>query len=90
METKAFMEKAIRNCSRVQKEASLMFFRGLLNFQLHRFYDSMIDFSAAIELEEDSNPVYYLARGRALACMGILTEAMKDISVAVNLDETIQ
>jgi hypothetical protein len=34
--------------------------------------------------------VYYLARGRALACMGILTEAMKDISVAVNLDETIQ
>jgi tetratricopeptide (TPR) repeat protein len=67
-----------------------LFFRGLLNFQLHNFYESLGDFTAAIELEEESNPIYYLARGRAFACMGILTEAMKDISIAVNLDETLQ
>ena len=38
----------------------------------------------AIELEdEELNPVYYLARGKAFACMGLLTEAIKDVSVAV-------
>lgn len=32
METKIFMDKAISNCDKKQKEPSLYFFRGLLNF----------------------------------------------------------
>lgn len=32
LETKKFMDKAIANCCKNQKESSLYFFRGLLNF----------------------------------------------------------
>lgn len=31
----------------------------------------------------------YLARGRCFACMGVFIEAMKDLSVALNLDENL-
>jgi len=48
------------------------------------------DFNVAIEEEEEPTPSYYLARGRTYACLSILTEAMKDLSIALNLDETIQ
>lgn len=34
--------------------------------------------------------MFYLARGRTYACLSILTEAMKDLSIALNLDETLQ
>lgn len=34
--------------------------------------------------------MFYLARGRTYACMSIYTEAMKDLSIALNLDETLQ
>ena len=88
LETKRFMDQAIANCL-PQKEPSFYFFRGLLEYQMHNFYDSLKDFNEAINLETDSNAVHYLARGRAFACMGVLTEAMKDISIALNLDETL-
>jgi tetratricopeptide (TPR) repeat protein len=84
------MDKAIRNCNTNQKEPSLYFFRGLLNFHLHRFYDALQDFNVAIEEEEESTAYFFLARGRTYACLSILTEAMKDLSVALNLDETLQ
>jgi len=44
----------------------------------------------AIEEEEESTAYFFLARGRTYACLSILTEAMKDLSVALNLDETLQ
>ncbi len=33
--------------------------------------------------------MYYLARGRAYACLSIFTEAMKDISIALTLDDSL-
>ena len=90
LETKKFLDKAIQNCDAKQKEPSLYFFRGLLNFQMHRFYDALQDFNVAIEEEEESTAYFFLARGRCYACLSILTEAMKDLSIALNLDETIQ
>lgn len=89
LDTKVFMDQAISNCNK-NKEPSLYFFRGLLNFQLHLFYEALQDFNQAIETEEDPTASYYLARGRCYACLSILTEAMKDLSVALNLDETLQ
>lgn len=83
------MDRAIKNCNK-QKEPSLYFFRGLLNFQLHYFYDALSDFNQAIESEEDPTASYFLARGRCYACLSILTEAMKDLSIALNLDDTLQ
>lgn len=40
-ETKEFMTKAINNCCKKVKEPSLYFFRGLLNFQMHLFNESV-------------------------------------------------
>jgi hypothetical protein len=33
--------------------------------------------------------MYYMARGRSYACISMFNEAMKDISVALELDETL-
>lgn len=56
---------------------------------MHRFYDALQDFNTAIDEEEESTAYFFLARGRCYACLSILTEAMKDLSIALNLDETI-
>lgn len=90
METKLFVDKAIKNCGVRVNEPSLYFFRGLLNFHMHKFYDALADFNTAISLEEESTPSFFLARGRTYACLSILTEAMKDLSIALQLDETLQ
>ena len=90
LETKRFMDRAITNCCARAKESSLYFFRGLLNFQMYNFYDALGDFNQAIDCEEESSAHYFLARGRTYACLSILSEAMKDLSVALNLDETLQ
>jgi hypothetical protein len=56
---------------------------------MHQFYLALKDFSVAIEEEEEPTAAYYLARGRTYACLSILSEAMKDLSIAINLDETL-
>lgn len=56
---------------------------------MHHFYEALADFNKAIEIEEESSAHFFLARGRTYACLSILTEAMKDLSVALNLDETL-
>lgn len=86
METTSVLTKAILACP---NEPSLFFFRGLLYFQLHRFYESVQDLSRAINLEPEATPLFYLARGRAFACMSVLTEAVKDLSFALKLDESL-
>jgi tetratricopeptide (TPR) repeat protein len=53
------------------------------------FYEALKDFNVAIEEEEEPTASYYLARGRCYACLSILNEAMKDLSIALNLDETL-
>jgi len=83
------MENAVRCCNR-QKEPSLYFFRGLLKFHLHLFEDALEDFNIAIDEEEEPTATYYLARGRCYACLSILTEAMKDLSIALNIDDSLQ
>lgn len=56
---------------------------------MHNFYDALADFNNAIDVEEESTPMFYLARGRTYACLSILTEAMKDLSIALNLDDSL-
>jgi tetratricopeptide (TPR) repeat protein len=85
----AFMDSAIANCNLKVKVPSLYFFRGLLYFQLHLFYEALRDFNVAIDEEEEPTAAYYLARGRTYACLSILAEAMKDLTIALNLDETL-
>jgi tetratricopeptide (TPR) repeat protein len=54
------------------------------------FTEALVNFNAAIDEEEEPTAQYYLARGRTYSCLSILTEAMKDLSIALNLDETLQ
>ena len=84
------MDHAITNCNIKVKVPSLYFFRGLLYFQMHMFYEALQDFNVAIDEEEEPTAAYYMARGRAYACLSILSEAMKDLSISLNLDETLQ
>jgi len=57
---------------------------------MHYFYEALSDFNTAIDAEEESTPMFYLARGRTYACLSFLTEARKDLSKALRLDETLQ
>jgi len=88
LDTKLFIDKAILNCQPL-KEPSLYFFRGLLNCQLHKFYESICDLNEAIQNEEEPTPSYYMARGRSYACIGKFEEAIKDLSIAIEMDETL-
>jgi len=56
---------------------------------MHQFGEALKDINTAIEEEEEPTAAYYLARGRCYACLSILTEAMKDLSIALNLDESL-
>jgi len=71
------------------KDEQVLFLRGILNFALHRFYDSICDFERVIEKTDETNAVHYLARGRCYACLSILDESLKDLSIALELDETL-
>jgi tetratricopeptide (TPR) repeat protein len=82
-ETRQFVSKAINAISK--PDSSLLFFRGLLSYQLHNFAEAYEDFSAAIRKEQSA--MYYTARGRTLACLSLLEEAMDDLSTAIKLDE---
>jgi tetratricopeptide (TPR) repeat protein len=84
------LDVAIECCCKEQKQPSLYFFRGLLHYQLHNFYDALNDFNVAIQEEEEATGQFHLARGRCYACLSILDEAMKDLTIALELDETLQ
>jgi len=56
---------------------------------MHDFYSALSDFNVAIQEEEEATGQFHLARGRTYACLSILDEALKDLSVALELDETL-
>ena len=62
MQTKRFLDVAIACCCKEQKQPSLYFFRGLLHYQLHNFYDALNDFNIAIQEEEEEDCWFALSR----------------------------
>ena len=71
------------------KDESVLYLRGILNFSLHRFYDSICDFERVIEKTDETNAVYYLARGRCYACLSMFKEAITDLSIAININKDL-
>jgi tetratricopeptide (TPR) repeat protein len=53
-QTMKFLNVAIDCCCKEKKQPSLYFFRGLLNYQMHKFYDALNDFNVAIAEEEEA------------------------------------
>lgn len=54
---------------------------------MHNFYEALLDFEMAIDKDDEPGSNLYLARGRSFACLSMLNEAVKDYSIAINLDE---
>jgi tetratricopeptide (TPR) repeat protein len=71
------------------KDESVLYLRGILNFSLHRFYDAICDFERVIEKSDETNAVYYLARGRCYACLSMFKEAITDLSIAININKDL-
>lgn len=71
------------------KDYQVMYFRGILNFSLHYFYDAITDFETVIEKSEETSAKYYLARGRCYACLSMFKEAITDLSIAINLNKDL-
>lgn len=66
-----------------------MYFRGVLNFALHYFFDAITDFETVIEKSEETSAKFYLARGRCYACLSMFKEAITDLSIAINLNKDL-
>ena len=71
------------------KDWNVLYFRGILNFALHYFFDAIQDFETVIEKAEETNAKYYLARGRCYACLSMFKEAITDLSIAINLNKDL-
>jgi tetratricopeptide (TPR) repeat protein len=71
------------------KDYTVLYYRGLLNFSLHSFFEAITDFEVVIEKAEETNANYYLARGRCYACLSMFKEAITDLSIALNLNKNL-
>jgi tetratricopeptide (TPR) repeat protein len=67
----------------------VLYFRGVLNFSLHYFFDAITDFETVIEKSEETQAKFYLARGRCYACLSMFKEAITDLSIAINLNKDL-
>jgi tetratricopeptide (TPR) repeat protein len=70
-----------------KEDLSLFYYRGLLFFYLHKFFDAFLDFDYIVEKEEEPMWKYYLARGRWYSWLSMFPEAVKDLTAAITLDE---
>lgn len=80
------LKQALKNSP---KDYQVLYFRGILNFALHYFYDAITDFETVIEKSEETNAKHYLARGRCYACLSMFKEAITDLSIAINLNKDL-
>lgn len=73
--------------SNCKLDSVIYYYRGLLHYYLHWFYEALLDFEMAIDKDDEPGACLYLARGRSFACLSMLNEAIKDFSIAINLDD---
>ena len=66
---------------------SLFYFRGLLYYYKHQFFDALLDLDYIVEKDDEPHAHYYLARGRCYACLSMFPEAVKDLTASLTLDE---
>jgi hypothetical protein len=67
-----YKQKAINQAVKVlnlaiennHEDLSLYYYRGLLMFYLHKFFDAFLDFDYIVEKEDEPLCKYYLARGK--------------------------
>ena len=82
---KKIVDEAIDNNCKL--DSIIFYYRGLIHFYMHYFYEALLDFEMAIDKDDEPGANLYLARGRSFAWLSMLNEAIKDFSIAINLDE---
>lgn len=65
----------------------MYYHRAVVNLYVNDFDKAVADIDKAIEKSEDNIPRYFYLRGLIFACCGNFTQAVQDLSVAVNLDD---
>lgn len=70
-----------------KEDLSLYYYRGLLLFYLHKFFNAFLDFDYIVENEDEPLCKYYLARGKWYSWLSMFPEAVKDLTAAVTLDD---
>ncbi len=86
IEAKEIMDRALL---KHPKDTSLLYFRGIILFYLHLFYEALIDLDAVIDIEDEPTAKQYLARGRCHACLSMFQEAIHDLTKALEIDEEL-
>lgn len=86
MEAKQIIEKALEKSP---KDSTLLIMRGQLLFYLHQFYEALIDFDSAIDLDDEPSAKMYFSRGRCHACLSMFQDAITDLTKAIEMDEEL-
>jgi tetratricopeptide (TPR) repeat protein len=92
IEARDYITKAISNRKESAKvsNSNLIYFKSILNFYLHQFYEALIDIDGVIDKDgEDPYAKFYLLRGRCYSCLSMFSEAIKDFTRAITLDDSI-
>jgi len=80
----SYLDQAIKTNP---EKTNLYFYRGLIYFYLHEFFEALLDFDYAVEKDDEPHTHYYFSRGICYACLSMFPEAVKDLTAAVTLDE---
>jgi len=66
--------------------SNVYYHRAVINLYINDFDKAVADVDKAIEKSEDNIPRYFYLRGLIFACCGNFSQAVQDLSVAINLD----
>ena len=67
----------------------LHFYRGLLSLYAKDYDSALSDFDTSIKVNDEPCAQYHLFRGLTYACVSCFKEAMKDLTLAIKLKETL-
>ena len=62
---KKIVDEAIDNNCKL--DSIIFYYRGLIHFYMHYFYEALLDFEMAIDKDDEPGANLYLARGRSFA-----------------------
>ncbi len=72
-----------------KNEHMLYYFRGIFGLYKQEFMNALRDFEKAIGYCDNVVAKYYIGRARCYACLSMFKEAIKDLSVAIDANDSI-
>ena len=72
-----------------QNEHMLYYFRGILNLYQQNFAKALKDFTQSIDYCDTTVAKYHLGRARCYACISMFKEALQDLNIALEANDTL-